>query len=557
MAVDNLESLLFDQDKALDWVRTFLTVPTEEGRIIPFPPTEFQKLVVAQFTGRDITIKPRQIRASSIIQARNVRRMTTHYGLNAVICTQTDEMTQMFRDRIKHHLNDLAEKDLKYEITKDNEDTLVLGRMQNRYVFSSAEQKTGPRGIHTAHIVHFSEFAHWPHERAKNILGAVLPACPPPPHGWFDIESTPNGAEGLFYDYAMDARPFNPMSMWTTHFYPWWLERTYTIESYGSLFDVEELQRGFHPTKDEQRLMAEQSLDINKVLWRRVQAAALLKTGKFFSQEYPEDISSCFLTVGANFFSDPTDDTDHIAYYRRLCQDPMLVLTELPYKTSLVSLRGPNLRAWEAQVPGAAYAMFMDTSAGFSGGEASDSDYTSLVVVDAKTSHHVATLRLRTSPERAGEMACAIGQFYNMAYLGIERNSYGASAIQRALELRYPNLFYDIINEPKNPRPGWYTTETSRDKMLRALRVATFEHSFITHDLILVLEMGAFTWTKVNRGERMWKAEARSGAHDDVLMSVAGALAIAKYAPTRTSRTEVDSDGVVRQTRRESMPWLV
>ena len=129
MEARDLESLRLDPGRAVDWVETLLTVPTEDRGIIDFVPTVQQRLMSWGQTGRDITVKGRQTRASSWFMARNLRRMTTEYGLNCAIITQTDQMTQLVRERIKHHLNDLAERDLKYEITKDNENELVLGRM--------------------------------------------------------------------------------------------------------------------------------------------------------------------------------------------------------------------------------------------------------------------------------------------------------------------------------------------------------------------------------------------------------------------------------------------
>lgn len=531
METRDLESLLLDPGRTGDWIETLLTVPTEDRGIIDFVPTVQQRLMLLGQTGRDITVKGRQTRASSLFMSRNVRRMTTEYGLNCAMITQTDQMTQLFRARIKHHLNDLAERDLKYEVTKDNENELYLPRMRNRFFFGSAEQKTGPRGIQTAHIVHCSEVAFWDEERAKTIIGALIPACPAPPYGWFDLESTPNGAQGQFYQKAMAARPVDPMSKWTVHFYPWWLEKSYTIESYAALYDVPGLLDEFKPTDKEKALMSREGLSPSQVLWRRIQWADLLTTGKYGAQEYPEDMISCWLTAGEGYFHD--DTFDHLGLYKDECHKAMLEITSLPYKNSEVKFVNGSLQVWEIPVPGATYVVFEDAAAGFSGGESRDADYTAITVLNAKTRHHAATLRLRATPERAGAMACAVGQYYNWAYLGIERNSYGAGSLAKAQELQYPNLYYDIVNNPKKPEAGWWTSETSRDLMLRTFREAVFEHSFTTHDIIAVLEMGTLVWAQATAKTKP-RPEAREGAHDDVVMSLAGAYTIAPFAPTRS-----------------------
>lgn len=529
MPENDVDSLLFDPAMEREWVETFLTIPNELGQTVEFRLTDQQKLMGAYHTGRDITVKGRQTRASSRIMARNVRRMTTSFGLNCVVVTQTDEMTQMFRARITHHLEDLATAGMPFDIGPSNDYELVIGqKMKNRFIWGSAQQKAGKRGVQTAHIIHASEVAHWPAGTDRSIIGGLLPACPPPPYGWFDIESTPNGAEGLFYDYVMKSRLFDPSSEWSAHLYEWWLEKTYHIDSYreSGLFDVDAMLRDFQPTDLERRLMTDHGLVPGQILWRRIKRASLLSTGALFEQEYPENLNDCFLAAGECYFAD--SEFDHINYYRtEMIHSPALLLPSLTYNTDVVEFRGAYLNIWEAPVPGKGYVAWLDTATGQA------EDYSAIGVLDPLTNHVVATLRVRATPERSGAIACAIAHYYNNAYLGIERNSYGLSALSVALnDLRYPNLYYDFINEPTKPACGWYTTATNRDKMLGGLRAAFFGHTLILHDAVSLMEMGAFTWQKAGQG---WKASARQGGHDDMVMVLSGLLAIAPYAPKRSA----------------------
>lgn len=520
-----VKDLLFDPAMEREWIETFLTIPNELGQTVEFKLTAQQQLMQTYHTGRDITVKGRQTRASSDIMARNVRRMTTSFGLNCVVVTQTDEMTQMFRARIKHHLEDLANANMPFDFITDNDYELVIGqKMHNRFIWASAQQIAGKRGVQTAHIVHASEVAHWPAGRDRSIIGGLVPACPPPPYGWFDIESTPNGAEGLFYDYVMDSRLYNPLSEWSAHLYEWWLEKTYHIDAYreSGLFDVDAMLRDFTPVDKERVLMADHGLSPGQILWRRIQRASLLKTGALFEQEYPENLNDCFLAAGECYFAD--SEFDHISYYREMQHSPMLMLPALTYNTDVVEFRGMMLNVWEPPVPGKSYVAWLDTATGQA------EDYSTVGVLDPQTNHVVATLRIRTTPERSGAIACAVGHHYNNAYLGIERNSYGLSALSTALGLNYPNLYYDFINEPTKPQAGWYTTHENRDKMLGGLRAAVFGHTLIFHDPVALMEMGAFTWQKAGGS---WKAQARAGAHDDMVMTFAGLLAIAPYAPKK------------------------
>ena len=524
MAEISHDDLLFSPLYEKEWIETFLTIPNEFGNTVNFVLTAQQRQMTAYQTGRDITVKGRQTRASSKIMARNCRRMTTAFGLNCVVVTQTDEMTQMFRSRIKHHLEDLANANMPFDFFVDNDAELVIGqKMKNRFIWASAQQKAGKRGVQTAHIVHASEVAHWGAGVAENIIGGLMPACPPPPFGWFDIESTPNGSEGLFFDFAMTARPFVPLSEWTVRLYPWWLEPTYDIETYrqSRLYDIDAMLHSFQPSDFERKLMDEYKLTPGQILWRRIKSASLLKTGALFEQEYPEDITKCFLTAGECYFADP--EYDHIGHYRDMLHSPMLVLHSLNYKEDVIDFRGGLLQIWEPPQPGHSYVAWADTATGQS------EDFSAIGVLDPKTNHLVATMRVRTTPERTGIIACAIAQHYNRALLGIERNSYGLAAVSTAMnEMKYPNIYYDFINEPTKPQPGWYTTQSNRDKMLGGLRAAVFGHTLVFQDQVLLMEMGAFTW---NKAGRQWRAEAREGAHDDMVMMMAGLLAIAPYAP--------------------------
>ena len=548
MADIPVERLLFDPECEQEWIETFLTIPNEFGNTVEFRLTDQQKLMQTYHTGRDITVKGRQTRASSDIMARNVRRMTTSAGLNCVVVTQTDEMTQMFRARIKHHLEDLAAANMPFDFITDNDYELVIGhKMHNRFIWASAQQKAGKRGVQTAHIVHASEVAHWPAGQDRLIIGGLLPACPPPPYGWFDIESTPNGAEGLFYDYVMGSRLFDPLSEWSAHLYEWWYEKTYHIDAYreSGLYDIDAMLRDFTPTDLERRLMADHGLSPGQILWRRIQRASLLKTGALFEQEYPENLNDCFLAAGECYFAD--SEFDHINYYRtEMIHSPALVLPSLTYNKDVVEFRGAYLNIWEAPVPGKNYVVWLDTATGQS------EDYSAIGVLDPATTHIVATLRVRTTPERSGAMACAVANYYNNAYLGIERNSYGLSALSVALnDLRYPNLYYDIINEPTKPSCGWYTTHDNRDKMLGGLRAAFFGHTLIFHDQVSLMEMGAFTWQKAGQ---QWKAQARQGAHDDMVMVLAGLLAIAPYTPKRSPISLRGDDESVAEQHQN---WMV
>jgi len=333
-------------------------------------------------------------------------------------------------------------------------------------------------------------------------------------------------------------------------------------------------------------LMQRQGLNVGQMLWRRVMTSDLMATGQYFAQEYPEDLLSCWLTAGVGFFHD--DQFDHLSYYRDRCSLPTRKVSELDYKDPITGLRsgvqllGPNLQVWEEPKPGHKYVMFADISAGIT----VDGDYSAAPVLDVTNGlQHVATLRVRTLPSRVGQMVAAVGAWYNWAYVGVESNTYGQSALERLQEMHYPNLYYDFINNPEHPRLGYATTNPSRELMLNRFRTAVFNHAVTINDQTAVLEMGGFTFRKVEgrSGGITFKAMAEKG-NDDLVMAFAGAVTIAPYAPNHVKsgsinamfgaiaapalrpgdtqlniggrEVTVDQNGIVRNTGPEPTPWF-
>ncbi len=530
----DLYGLLFDPSKTQAWIESFLTIPDTQGRVVDFHLFPQQVQILDDFTGRDITVKARQTRCSSLILARNLRRMTTSFGIQCLVMTQDDQTTNGFRLRIKHHLKDLKARGLDYPIVLDNKEEIVIGHdMQNRYLFGSGEERVAGRA-YSAQIVHLSELAHWKPENSGTLLGGITPAVPGAPFGWFDIESTPNGADGDFFTYAQEANdPPTPYNRWNLHFYSWWLEPRYYVGLLGSDADIQlppgelgKYTKSFVPNAHETQLMADNGLSIQQMLWRRGTESELAKTGVPFLQEYVEDFDSCFITGEENFFSS-LDGVDHIKAYKSLVLEPDMKLDALPWNGASVSFYGSNLRIWERPDPKHDYVGYVDAA---EGGNSKDSDYSALSVVNARTHHHVATLRLKCSPSEMGAMACAVMAYFNHGLLGGERGTYGSATLERINELQYPNIYYHVEHsaaKSKNAIEQWiYPTVQHRQEILRVFREAVFDRSFVSRDGILVNEMGTFSWEKTRPG--VLKARAKKRKHDDLVISVAGAEFIAQ-----------------------------
>lgn len=130
---------------------------------------------------------------------------------------------------------------------------------------------------------HGSEVAFW--TDAEAIMKGAMQGGNPD----VILESTPNGAQGYFYEQCMDA--LAGRGIWKLHFYPWFTHAEYAIYN-----DIEIV-----PTDEEKELIAKHGLSSAQIKWRRLKIAELKSS---FYQEYPEDAVTCFLTSGRGYFGD-------------------------------------------------------------------------------------------------------------------------------------------------------------------------------------------------------------------------------------------------------------
>ena len=298
--------LLFEDTPAAiqDWVEAFLSVANELGQVVPFKLFPQQRKILEDETGRDIIVKGRQTRASTILLARNLRPLVTGqvWGANCVVGAQDDSTTALFRKKIQHWVyNDLAQKGFKLDVI-DNEREFVFKDFGNRILWVSGEQRTMSRGF-AAQMVLFSEFAHWK-DTALELLGGALPAIPAYPFGRIVLESTPKGEQGAFYKYASEAKGMtsNPANaLWSVHLYPWWLEPRYQAADDPTLgrdivLSVPELQYRrlyLDLTEQETKLQAANKLIPEQIIWRRLKKEEQDRTNAPFLQEFPEDLDTC------------------------------------------------------------------------------------------------------------------------------------------------------------------------------------------------------------------------------------------------------------------------
>lgn len=261
----------------------FLRILDKQKQLTPLRWNKTQRHFHANRTGRDLVLKARQLGFSTYIQAEIYRRSVTR-TTSAMTIAHDDELTKKLRlmaDRFwENHRIGNIQPERKY----DNSTMTTYPEYMSECTIAKAGSKEAGRGG-TYTDIHGSEVAFWP-DAEKLLAGAMQGGNPD-----IILESTPNGAQGHFYDLCMEAAGGN--SIWTLHFYPWWWDEAYAIP----LEAGEEIRY----TDEENALAIAHSLTAEQIKWRRRKQKELKH---LFAQEYAEDAVSCFLTSGNSYFGD-------------------------------------------------------------------------------------------------------------------------------------------------------------------------------------------------------------------------------------------------------------
>lgn len=257
---------------------SFLKIQDKQKRLIPFRWNAAQAHFHANRTGRDLILKARQLGFSTLIQGEMFRRTVTGARTTITLAHDADTTAKlrMIADRFYEHCKFGNTQPLrKYA----NASLTTYPEFDSSATIATAGNiETGRGGTYSD--FHGSEVAFW--KDAERIVAGAMQGGNPD----VALESTPNGAQGYFYELCMEA--LRGDSIWRLHFYPWWWDAEYRID--GERITL---------TDEEKELTNKHNLDDTQIRWRRQKQRELKN---LFPQEYPEDAISCFLTSGNSYF---------------------------------------------------------------------------------------------------------------------------------------------------------------------------------------------------------------------------------------------------------------
>jgi hypothetical protein len=469
------------------FIEQFLKIRTKATSESEFKLNRAQREYSRQCTNQNVVLKARQVGITTYIAARFFVRTITRRGTLSMQVTQDRESAEdIFRivRRFWDRLPDEARTGA-LRTSHCNARQLVFPDLDSEYCLASAEENAG-RG-RTIQNLHCSEVSRWGRrgdEALASLRAAVVPG------GDIVLESTPNGAGGLFYEEWQRADDTG----YKRHFFPWWFDPAYVLEP-GANFDP--------LTEEEALLSVTHGLKIEQIAWRRKQWASLRRLAV---QEFAEDPVSCFRASGECVF-----DLDSV--------DQALAGSVEP----LEERDNRRLLIWLPAQPGREYVIGVDPAGG-----GADGDYSCAEVIDRETGTQCAELHGHYPPREMAQLSMQLGMEYNTALLAVERNNHGFGVLACLRSLEYPRVF-----EQKG-QDGWLTSGVSRPEMIENLASTLIEEPLLFRSTRLLTECRTFErYADGNTG-------AAPGTHDDCVMAMAIAWAARKTETGRWAKRRME-----------------
>jgi len=498
------------------WISRNLFIRTKTRSVVPLRPNWVQRDYLAHRTQWDIILKARQVGITTIVYAV--------FFADTVLCPNTTTLMlahdmesaeqlfgipQLFWDRLPEEEKRIIGKP-KYS----NRREFYWPKLNSRFLVGTAGAIAFGRG-QTINNLHCSEFSQWP--KPEEALLAALEAVPE--DGRVVIESTAFGMGNPFHDRWIEA--VEERGRFTAQFYVWWENPEYAVPGPAlKEFSAEEMA-----------LRTRWGLSDDQIRWRREKFRNLKDN---FPQEYPEDWLRCFLAPGGCVF----DMEKLSAIAQRISREPpprrimsiTVASSRAGGKSEAIPVAPARLEVWQDPKAGEDYVIGADVGEGLPNGDAS-----SAFVLNRRSGQMVAELHGRVAPARFGHLLNALGRWYRMAEIGVERNNHGHSTLNTLRnQLHYPQLYYHVAYDSGGGRPrivqlGWPTTSATKPILVDDLVEAITTDALLVRSAMLINE--CFTFISDDQGN----ARAQEGKFDDRVIAAAIAWQVRKRPRARMS----------------------
>ncbi|MDO8415498.1 MAG: terminase [Agitococcus sp.] len=210
----------------------------DDGLVLPFKPNRAQRRLLVSLWHRNLILKARQLGFTTMICILWLDTALFNANMRCGIIAQDREAAEaIFKDKVKFAYENLPENIRKNMPLKNNSAKELRLAHNNSSIRVATSMRSGM--IHRLHISEFGKICAKYPDKAKEVITGSIPAVPL--SGILVIESTAEGRGGDFHDITMRAKAQDEAGKELTvrdyrfHFYPWWDELDYQLDTKGVL----------------------------------------------------------------------------------------------------------------------------------------------------------------------------------------------------------------------------------------------------------------------------------------------------------------------------------
>ncbi len=264
---------------------------------------------------RAIILKGRQQGCSTYVAARFYWKLSHLSGVRAFILTHLETATQNLY-QIVRRFHDNCPDLIKPYSGVNNSKELIFSKLDSGYKLGTAKS-SGVGRSDTIQFLHGSEIAFW--QNAESHISGLLQAVSDVDNTEVIFESTSDGADGLFYKIAMDAK--NNLGEYQLIFIPWFWQDEYK----------KDLPDDFKITVDEEIYRQKFNLENEQIYWRRLKIIEL-GGNHIFRMEYPATVKEAFHS-----------DKPNALWQRKLINDNRILVNNLPEMVRIIVAIDPAI----------------------------------------------------------------------------------------------------------------------------------------------------------------------------------------------------------------------
>jgi hypothetical protein len=499
-------------------------IADEKGQPVLFRCRPAQTVLFCVMWYLNIILKARQLGFSTAIQVF----ILDHALFNSdrqcgVIAQGITEATAIFASKILYPYVRLPSwlKTGKRAVTSKTSTSIYFAN--DSYVRIAVSFRSG-----TLQVLHVSEYgkicAAFP-LRADEVQSGSLNAI----HAGslLFVESTAEGATGNFFDMSVEAMELLEAGLSLTqqdfkfHFFPWFDDPKYVLQVPPSGLKLTKPQIKYFTAVE---LAMKVTLSDEQKNWYI--AKERTQKGKM-KQEFPSTPMEAFLTSGRKVF-----DADDLMRVESRCTKPLLVYDVDPNtgkrkkvndKVDLKSKAADKLNmaasgyllVWELPDEDEDYALGADVAEGLEHGDRSSFD-----IVTKSDGRQVAHWFGHLDTKRFAKLIAHVGEWYNFAFAGPERNNHGHAVLQELVDIYPSSRIYheeyidqeDKDNE-KGGKVGWHTSAQSKP-----ILTGSFE-DLLANDTDGLRWRGTLAELNIFVYDKKGRMGAQSGGYDDQVMS--------------------------------------